>query len=426
MTAAETIYALSSGRPPAAIAIVRINGPAAADSLRSLSNRLPEPRRAVTAKLRDPVTHELLDHALLLWLPGPESATGEDVAELHLHGGRAVVDGVLAALAKLPSLRAARAGEFTRRAFDNGRIDLNQAEGLADLLAAETGGQRRAALAAAGGMLSRQIDDWRARLLEIGALLEASIDFAEEGELAAGVTDEADRLTRQLVEEMETMLAQPRVERLKDGIRVVVAGPPNVGKSSLVNALSQREAAIESAVAGTTRDIIEVPVMMSGIAFVLIDTAGMRAAADEIEMIGVQRAQVASDTADIVLWLGDDAPPSRQNVIAISPRSDVHPIVPGRMGVSAKTGQNMAALIALLLSKAEQLLPAADRVALNRRQHALVADIVERLKEFFQTPDDVMRAEDVRSAFAVCDELVGRCGVEDMLDALFGRFCLGK
>lgn len=424
--AAETIYALSSGRPPAAIAIIRISGPAAADSLRRTSGTLPEPRRAKTAKLHDPVTEELLDHALLLWLPGPESATGEDVAELHLHGGRAVVDGVMAALAKLPGLRVARPGEFTRRAFDNGRIDLNQAEGLADLLAAETAGQRRAALAAAGGMLSRKMDDWRTRLLETGALIEASIDFAEDGEVSDGIIDDAENLVRRLVEEMETMLAQPLVERLKDGVRVVVAGPPNVGKSSLVNALSQRDAAIESAIAGTTRDIIEVPVLISGVPFVLIDTAGLRDTADDVEAIGVQRAYVASATADIVIWLGNEAPPFSENVIAISAKSDVDPILPGRMGVSAKTGQNLPALTALLGSYAKQLLPADDQLALNRRQHKLIIKMLDCLKGFFETGDDLLRAEDVRAALAICDEFTGKAGVEEMLDALFGRFCLGK
>ena len=270
----DTIYALSSGAPPAAVALVRISGPKADAALEALAGTLPAPRMATLAKLRD--GDEVLDNALIIRFPGPASATGEDVAELHLHGGRAVVASVLAALGRIEGLRPAAPGEFTRRAFENGRIDLAEAEGLADLLEAETEAQRRQALALAGGALGRQVAAWQEELLALAAVVEAALDFSDEDDVAPAPRRFRGSRLAALREALTSWLARPPAERLKDGIRVVIAGPPNAGKSSLLNALVGRDAAIVSAIPGTTRDLIEAPVAFGGIPFLLIDTAGLR------------------------------------------------------------------------------------------------------------------------------------------------------
>ncbi|MEA3064540.1 MAG: tRNA modification GTPase, partial [Sphingomonadales bacterium] len=318
----DTIFALSSGSPPAAIAVVRVSGPRASAALAALAGSLPEPRVATLAGLR--WRGKRLDRALVLRFPGPDSVTGEDVAELHLHGGRAVVAAVLEALAGLDGLRSAEPGEFTRRAFENGRIDLAEAEGLADLLAAETQSQRRTALAAAGGALSRQVEAWRQRLLALAAALEAALDFSDEGEVGeAWPPGWGDGLAA-LAAEIAEMLARPPAERLQDGLRVVIAGPPNAGKSSLLNALAQRDAAITSAVPGTTRDLVEAPTAIGGTPFLLIDTAGLRDSDDEVESLGVTRARSSLEAADLILWLGDPAEvPDRGRSILIRSKCDL-------------------------------------------------------------------------------------------------------
>ncbi|HEU0135547.1 MAG TPA: tRNA uridine-5-carboxymethylaminomethyl(34) synthesis GTPase MnmE, partial [Allosphingosinicella sp.] len=299
----ETIFALSSGSPPAAVALVRISGPAADVALQALSGKLPEPRVATLADLQ--WRGERLDRALVLRFPGPRSATGEDVVELHLHGGRAVVAGVLEALQDIQGLRPAEPGEFTHRAFENGRIDLAEAEGLADLLSAETRSQRRAALAMAGGSLSRQVEAWRQRLLDLAAALEAALDFSDEGEVGEAWPPGWAARLEALAGEMQALLDRPPAERLRDGLRVVIAGPPNAGKSSLINALAQRDAALTSAVPGTTRDVIEAPTAIGGRPFLLIDTAGLRESEDEVESAGIERARASLASADLILWLGD-------------------------------------------------------------------------------------------------------------------------
>lgn len=425
---ADTIYALSSGSPPAAIAIVRISGPKADAALFALAGLVPEPRRATLSTLRHPVSGETLDTALALRFPGPGSATGEDLAELHLHGGRSVVAAVLDALCGIEGLRPARAGEFTRRAFDNGRIDLTEAEGLADLLTAETQSQRRVALALAGGALSRQVDAWQARLLAAAALIEAELDFDDEGDVQGRARCEAKNGIAALAAEIGNWLARAPVERLRDGIRVVIAGPPNAGKSSLLNALIGREAAITSELAGTTRDLVEAPTAIGGTPFLLVDTAGLRESADAVETIGVERARASLETADLILWLGPpDACPHPQRSILVQSKSDI--IVPDDccdVAVSAKTGTGIDDLIGLLTTRAGIMLPGEGEIAINARHRAALGECLDWLQHAEQAEDLLIAAEALRQARISLDRITGRAGVEEMLDALFGRFCIGK
>lgn len=422
----DTIFALSSGAPPAGIAVVRISGPRADAALEALAGTLPEPRTARLAALQH--EGELLDRALVLRFPGPGSATGEDVAELHLHGGRSVVAAVLAALGALEGLRPAEGGEFTRRAFENGRIDLAEAEGLADLLAAETQSQRRAALALAGGALSRQVEAWQQRLLGLAAALEASLDFADEGDVGGDAEALPAAAVRSLAAEIGSWLDRPTVERLQGGVRVVIAGPPNSGKSSLLNALSGREAAITSAIAGTTRDLIEAPTAIGGTPFLLVDTAGLRESADAVETIGVARARASLAAADLILWLGDPAEASEpERTIRIRAMADIAAPDPrADVAVSAVSGEGIDRLIAMLTERARGLLPAEGEVAIHDRHRRALAEAVEWLKEAQDAADPLIAAEALRQARLALDRVTGRAGVEDMLDALFGRFCIGK
>src|SRR5689334_10608587 len=301
----ETIYALSSGRPPAAIAVVRISGPRAGAALKALMGRVPDPRKAAFARVRAP-GGEVIDEALALWFPGPRSETGEDVAELQLHGGRAVIAAVFDALSQIEGLRPAEAGELTRRAFENGKLDLTAVEGLADLVMAETQGQRRQALRQLEGALGSRAEDWRRRLIQALALVEARIDFSDEADVPQDLVAPALALTRALAEEIGAVLAdEGRGERLRDGLVVAIAGPPNAGKSTLLNRIARREAAIVSPYAGTTRDVIEVHLDLGGMPVTLLDTAGIRDTDDPVEMEGVRRAQARAADADLVLWVVD-------------------------------------------------------------------------------------------------------------------------
>jgi tRNA modification GTPase len=423
--AADTIFALSSGRPPVAVAVIRISGPGAHRAAASICGELPAARSAAVRQLRHPRSNDLLDEALVLKFASPASTTGEDIVEFQCHGGRAVVDGVLAALASIEGLRAAEPGEFTRRAFENGRIDLTEAEGLADLLEAETESQRKAALALAEGGLSKQIAMWQDRLLALSASAERAIDYDEEDsaldpQLVSGCV--------QLEAELREWLARPRVEPLKDGVRVVVAGPPNVGKSSLVNALVGQDRAIVTAIPGTTRDHIDVPLALAGIPLLLTDTAGLRATDDEVEAIGVSRAQALIETADLLVWLGDPAiAPDHPQLLEVHARADIRDAAPaGSIAVSSVTGLGMAELLARIGELAASFLPAGDAVSLNRRQAACMAEAAVALGNARLAPDVVVIAECLRAARGAFDRLTGRAGVEDVLDAVFARFCLGK
>ena len=312
-----TIFALSSGRPPAAIAVVRISGSRAGEALKALTGKLPAPREAALARVRDPQTKETIDQALILWFPGPNSETGEDTAELQLHGGRAVIAATLAALSRLPGLRPAEAGEFTRRAFENGKLDLTAVEGLADLVAAETQGQRRQALRQLQGALGQPAESWRQRLIKALALVEARIDFSDEADVPEDLLGPALAIARELEGEIAAALADgSRGERLREGLTVAIAGPPNAGKSTLLNRLAKREAAIVSPYAGTTRDVIEVHLDLGGWPVTLLDTAGIRETGDPVEMEGVRRARERAAGADLVLWVVDAGETGVKNAAA--------------------------------------------------------------------------------------------------------------
>ncbi|WP_017671627.1 tRNA uridine-5-carboxymethylaminomethyl(34) synthesis GTPase MnmE [Blastomonas sp. AAP53] len=433
MQAGETIYALSSGAPPAALAIIRISGGQAGPALQALCGALPAPRRASLRSLRHPETGDVLDRGVVLWFPGPNTATGEDLGELHLHGGRAVVRAVEMALAGLPGLRLAEPGEFTRRAFLNGRIDLAEAEGLSDLLFAETEAQRIAAIRMASGHLSRQVEGWRHDVLRLSALIEAELDFSDEDDVGAGAADPVGEALVALVADLRAALSRPRAERLRDGIRVVLAGAPNSGKSTLLNALLQRDAAIVSDIAGTTRDVIEAPVALGGVPFVLTDTAGLRdEGAEAIEAIGIGRARDAMAAADIILWLGAEGEgPAHAQVWELEPQIDRAGVsretkTSARHRISAHTGEGLEALIGDLVATAQTLLPGAGEVALNARQHRLLEECAAALESAIALDDLLLRAETLRLARLALDRLLGRTHVEDMLDSLFGAFCIGK
>jgi tRNA modification GTPase len=419
----DTIAALSSGRPPAAIAVLRTSGPRALAAAQALGARRLEPRQAHLRRLIDPSDGALIDQALILFFPAPNSATGEDIVEYQCHGSRATVDALLAALTRQPGVRLAEPGEFTRRALANGRIDLTEAEGLADLLAAETEHQRRSALVRASGVLHSKLDGWRDRLLAASAAAEVAIDYADEEDGAAAPLPTDD--LRALASEIGELLAAPRVEPLRDGVRVVLAGPPNAGKSSLINALSQSERTIVTAIAGTTRDTIEVPLSIDGMPFMLVDTAGLRDSEDVVEAIGIDRARRELDRADILLWLGE-ASGMPDGAVGLHAKADLDESIDGRPRVSAMTGEGVDALLALLADRARSLLPRPDSLALDRRQHELLEVARDAIASGAVLDDPLFVGEELRSARHAIDQISGRAGVEELLDALFGRFCLGK
>src|SRR5215831_3787645 len=312
----DTIFALSSGRPPAAIAVVRVSGPAASDAIVALAGRVPQPRQATLLRLKIPSSDEggphseralePIDDALVLWFPGPRSETGEDTVEFQLHGGYAVVAAVLSALGTVEGLRPAGPGEFTRRAFENGKLDLTRVEGLADLIGAETEAQRRQAFHQLEGLLGDRAERWRRRLTEALALVEASIDFPDEDVVSEKVIQSALAMAKELEQEIRSLLADShRGERLREGLTIAVAGPVNVGKSSIVNRLAKRSAAIVSPYAGTTRDIIEVHLDLGGFPVTVLDTAGVRDTGDPVEEEGVHRARARAGASDLVLWVTD-------------------------------------------------------------------------------------------------------------------------
>jgi len=338
------------------------------------------------------------------------------------------VDSLLAALGTLDGLRLAEPGEFTRRAFENGRIDLTEAEGLADLIEAETESQRKAALALAEGGLRKQIEQWQERVLDLSARAERAIDYADEGGPESDPELSSD--CAELESELKGWLARPRIEPLKDGVRVVVAGPPNAGKSSLLNAIAGQERAIVTDLPGTTRDHIEVPLSLRGVPIVLTDTAGLRHALDQVEAIGVARSAALIEAADVVVWLGEaDAAPAHPRLIKVHSKADLPERAVGPKGsiaVSAVSGQGLTLLLARIAAQATSVLPAEDALALNRRQAGHIEEAAKSLAGAASVTDLVLVAEELRLARSALDRLTGGAGVEDVLDALFSRFCLGK
>lgn len=426
---ADTIFALSSGSPPAAIAVIRIAGPLAGRALERLAGELTPARRAVFRILTDE-RGGVLDHALVLWLPGPANAIGEDTAELHCHGGRAVVRAIERALALIDGLRAAEPGEFTRRAFANGRLDLTEAEGLADLLEAETEWQRRAALAATGGAISAKVENWRRIVLALAAEVESVLDFGDEDDVGPSLADDFAERVASLRDAISTELVRPGAERLREGYRVAIAGPPNAGKSTLFNALLEQEAAIATPIAGTTRDVLERSLSWEGIPFTLIDMAGLRPeTSDPIEAEGIGRAEAAIDTADCVLWLGEEGagPDGSVEIEArIDDTSAVSKVEPA-LRLSARTGEGMDTLRHWLVAHARVSLPRPGEAAWNARQRSALAEAADALREEgVDNGDELLIAENLRRARQAFDRLTGRAATEDVLDTLFARFCIGK
>jgi len=453
--ARPTIFALSSGRPPAAIAVVRVSGPRTGAALEKLIGRVPEPRRAALARVRDPATGEVIDEALVLWFPAPRSETGEDTAELQLHGGHAVIATVLQALATIEGCRPAEAGEFTRRAFENGRLDLTAVEGLADLIAAETPAQRRQAFRQLKGLIGDRAEAWRRALIEAQALVEARIDFSDEADVPENLVDAALHAAQQLRSEIAAALADGgRGERLRDGLVVAIAGPPNAGKSTLLNRLARREAAIVSPYPGTTRDVIEVHFDLGGYPVTLLDTAGIRDSADPVEQEGVRRARAGAQSADLVLWVTDvsaagmaldDAGGSsfKSDVWFIKNKIDL-PVdklciscesgsgisSPVTFPISAATGAGTDALVAALAAFARNYFSAIEPALVTRARHRraledTVAALDRALAESVSGREELI-AEELRAAATTLGRLTGRVDVEDILDIIFRDFCIGK
>lgn len=433
----DTIAALASGRPPAAIAVIRLSGPAALAAVSALAGTLPPPRRLSLRRLHDP-HGTLLDTALVAVFPGPASASGEDLAEFHLHGGPAVISSVLDALTALPGVRLAEPGEFTRRAFANGRMDLAQVEGLADLVSAETASQRDQALALAGGALGRLADRWRDRCLLVLAEAEAALDFGEdEADVAERLDEAARHQLLAMAEELAALIADSaRAARIRDGLTIAVTGPPNVGKSSIVNALAMRDVAIVTPIAGTTRDAIEVPVDLGGVAAVLIDTAGLRETDDPVEAEGIARARRRAATADLVLAVASaDAPvwppadPEGTRLLLLN-KSDLGlpaTLPGGALAISAATGAGMANLRDWLAAWAQRTTRPGEPALLSHARHrAAFAEAEAALREAAVALEPVLRAESLRRTAHAFGRIAGRIGVDDVLDRIFSRFCIGK
>jgi tRNA modification GTPase len=438
----QTIFALSSGRPPSAIAIVRISGTQAGPALTGLAGKIPRPRMATRALLRD-VGQRPIDDAVVLWLPGPASATGEDVAELYVHGGRAVLAALFATLAGFENVRVAEPGEFTRRGFENGKLDLTEAEGLDDLIHADTDRQRRQALRQLKGLLGDKARDWRARIIEASALIEAGIDFSDEGDVPAELMAPALARIKALLGEIRDVLAaQGQSERLRDGLVVAIAGPPNVGKSTLMNQLARREVAIVSPHAGTTRDVIEVQLDLDGYPVTVIDTAGIRETDDPVEQEGVRRARARAAEADLVLWLADGANAEIHHdgtapVWLVRTKIDLDPAggpmaqVQGHISfrISASRGDGIPELISALVGFAQDYFGSGEAGLIGRtRQRRLLQDAADSLCRSVEVAGqgEELAAEELRAAAHSLGRLLGRVDVEDVLDVIFREFCVGK
>jgi tRNA modification GTPase len=443
MSEAQTIFALSTAPGRAGIAVVRISGPQAGPVLDALCSSRPQERYAAFRRLRDPASGEVIDAGLVLWIPGPRSETGEDMAELHLHGGPAVVKAALGTLSAMSGCRLAEPGEFARRAFLNGKLDLAEVEGLADLIEAETEAQRSQALRQLGGALSKLYEGWRSEILSACALIEAAIDFSDEADVATDAQHRARAIITPLVGAIDAHLADGhRGEILRDGFRVVLAGAPNVGKSSLLNALARRDAAIVSEEAGTTRDAIEVRLDLEGLPVIVTDTAGIREAGGAVEREGIRRSLEHARDADLVLWLTDasaavvPAPPEiaarAKSTLIVANKIDVAiagPLPSAALPISAKTGAGIEALSRRLTEAARERIGDASSPAITReRYRAHLQESLAGLRAFLAgSPSDIeLRAEDLRRAAHALGRITGRIDVEDVLREIFSRFCIGK
>lgn len=441
----ETIFALSTAAGRAAIAVIRVSGPGAGAALDQLTGRTrPQPRHAAYARVIDPATGEFLDDGLVLWFPGPASETGEDMAEFQIHGGRATVGAVLAALARIPGLRPARPGEFTRRGFENGKLDLTAVEGLADLIEAETEAQRRQAARQMSGELGRVYEAWRSGLLRILAHAEAAIEFPDEAaEQGFGqkIAAEVARLSDEIVRHLDD---GAHGETLRAGLSVAILGAPNVGKSSILNRLSKREAAIVAARAGTTRDVIEVHLDLAGYPVLLADTAGLRESSDEIEREGVRRARQRAGESDLRIVVLDaetwpDVPHEvramidRDTVLVLNkidrndPPGDLDLAGAPVVKLSALTGRGLGDLVRVLERAAIDRMGVAELPALTRLRHRAALEICQAaLARSTEATLPELVAEDLRLAARELGRITGRVGVEDLLDVIFRDFCIGK
>ncbi|WP_407149579.1 tRNA uridine-5-carboxymethylaminomethyl(34) synthesis GTPase MnmE [Bradyrhizobium sp. ORS 86] len=438
----QTIFALSSGRAPSAIAIIRVSGPMAESVIAGLVGKTPTPRMATCALLRDS-DRQPIDDAVVLWFPAPSSATGEDVAEFHVHGGRAVLAAMFGALAAFDDVRPAEPGEFTRRAFENGKLDLTEAEGLDDLIHADTDRQRRQALRQLKGLLGDRARDWREQIIAASALIEAGIDFSDEGDVPDELIAPALAKIRSLYGEIQEVLAaQGQGERLRDGLVVAIAGPPNVGKSTLINQLARREVAIVSPHAGTTRDVIEVQLDLDGYPVTVIDTAGIRETEDPVEQEGVRRARARAAEADLVLWLTDGADKAGAHedatpVWLVRNKVDLDGARSGGPGgsrhpqfrISAARGDGIPELIAALVGFAHDYFGTSEGGLISRaRQRKLLEETTQSLRRSLEVigQGEELAAEELRSAAFSLGRLLGRVDVEDILDFIFRDFCIGK
>jgi tRNA modification GTPase len=435
----DTIFAPATPAGRGGVVVLRLSGPGAGAALAALTRRpLPAPRVATLAELRDPADGAALDRGLVLWFPGPGSYTGEDVAELHLHGGRAVTRGVIEALSRIDGLRPAEPGEFTRRAFQAGKLDLTEAEAVADLVDAETRAQRLQALRQLGGALGRLYEGWRAGLMRALAMTEAALDFPDEG-LPPDLAAEAEALVAEVSAAIADHLDDGgRGERLRDGVHIAILGPVNAGKSSLLNALARRDAAIVSDRPGTTRDVVEVALDLRGFPVVLADTAGLRDTEDEIEAEGIRRSHRRAAEADLRLVIRDAAAAapsdpalgSGPDVIRVANKIDRAPdaaLAPDEIAISVRSGAGLDRLLDALAEAVERRLTGDGSPALTRARHrAALLDAADALARVPSAPLPELAAEDLRLALRALGRITGRVDVEDMLDLLFGSFCIGK
>lgn len=452
MTSKKTIYALSTAPGKAGVAIIRLSGPNVIAILKQIIGEVPKPRYATLKTLYHPITKHQLDKALILYFPAPHSFTGEDVGELHIHGGKAVIESVLEAISHCEGTRLAEPGEFTKRGFLNAKLDLTEVEGLADLIEAQTEAQRQQALLQASGVHSQLYESWRSQLLKALALLEAELDFADEADVLESVTSEKDKIVKESVKSIKRHLSDHhRGEILREGFRVVIAGPPNAGKSSLLNRLAQRDAAIVSEEAGTTRDSIEVYLNLNGYPVIVTDTAGIRKTTSQIEQEGIRRSLSHISKANLIIWLEDStkfenleaiskqdiaslSSEDREKTLIVFNKSDLRTLEIGdihqaQFKISVKTGEGLEALIGEITNRAQSIMGSQEAPTVTRARHReQLQTCVVALEAFLETKDSPLelKAEELRIAAHAIGRITGRIDMEDVLGEIFSTFCIGK